>query len=716
MTDSFSLARRLQTPVWVYDTDMKRLAYANSSACKLWDAEDEASLRSRDLSSGMSSDVANRLLQYQADFLSRNATFNETWTIYPKGVPVTLDIIYSGFHLPDGRMGMLCEVVGDTDTVKTTETVRSTKALLHTDVIIALFCMKGLPLYKNPAAREILVDTETSLEQIFVDSEDYKQSLDLCHKVGESRSVTRVRTVNGIGWFDFSIKKSLDSVTGEQAFLVTATDVTELKMMKAKSDLYQEQLEATFSTSLDGIIIADSRGDIVEFNKSAQIIFGCSRNDALGNNFTETIIPPEHQTSFIENVARIRERDQIISHNRIEIPAVRANGEEFISELAISRSGSSDGNIFIAYIRDISKAKDAEKALLDAKEAAELANIAKSEFLANMSHEIRTPMNGIIGMIDVLRRTELNEQQNRCVKIVSQSGDNLLVIINDILDFSKIEAGKLSIDLAPHNLESSIGHVVNLLSAKAKEKQLVLNFYYDPELPKHFITDAHRINQILTNVVGNAIKFTNEGSVSVTVSGDVVNDATNLEIRITDTGIGIQDDKVELIFEKFTQAESSTTRNYGGTGLGLAISRGLAEAMGGHLDAHPNNEVGTTFTLRLPLKMVQPALVEPSVDAPTGPSAMITSAENQVSIISSPSPKKPLGGKFNILIIDDHNTVSPQIQKLLNHPHINIFVSEYGQAAVATYKTVKFDLIFVNSTRQARHQDFTIQSIRNHDG
>jgi len=172
--DPFKLARKLTRAVWVYDIDKQSIAYANGPACKLWDADDEMALRSRNMSTGMSTTVYNRLKQYQSDFISNDAEFSETWTLYPNGDPVTIDVIYTGFELNDGRMAMMCEVVNQT--TQTTETLRSTQALLHTEVSIALFDISGAPLYKNPAAWSLLPGNATKLRQLYLDPSDYDQS------------------------------------------------------------------------------------------------------------------------------------------------------------------------------------------------------------------------------------------------------------------------------------------------------------------------------------------------------------------------------------------------------------------------------------------------------------------------------------------------------------------------------------------------------------
>lgn len=682
--DQFALARQLKAAIWVYDIDHKKIVHANEAACQLWQASSETELKQRDLSVGMTQTVSNRLKLYQVDFETAQSRFHENWTLFPKGSPVTIDVVYSGFRLPDGRMGMLCEALGKSEL--TSENLRSLKALFHTDVAVGLFNLDGSLLYQNPAARALSPHADMTLADFFVCSKDY-ETCRLSWVMGkDTHTVSKIHTSKGEVWFDLTVKVSLDAVTGETALLATGVDITKLKIMETRVEAKQRLLEASFASSHEGIIIFDTRGHILETNAHAEDMFGFQRENVIGHDMADFIIPARYKDLHYRSLARVTSQEGRF-HNtfRTEIEAMRINGEEFMSELSISRSRSVDGDIFVAYIKDISEAKAAEQALIDAKQAAEEANIAKTAFLANMSHEIRTPMNGVLGLLNVLQRTELTDEQMEYTNIISRSGNTLLNILSDILDLSKIESGKLQVDAEPCDLKKIIRNSVDLFSASANEKGLILKSSYEDNLPSHFIVDANRVQQIMSNLIGNAIKFTPHGSINIEVRGQTKNGHTDVEITVTDTGIGIEEKKLDLIFDAFTQAENSTTREYGGTGLGLSISRQLAEAMKGTLSVSSQLGVGTSFKLKLPLR--QANNVKKIDVKPIKPKVAMRNARNN---------KSRLSDKLDFLIVEDDDINCMVIKAYLEHPKINLSIAKTGLEAVELCRKQEFDMIFMD--------------------
>ena len=294
----------------------------------------------------------------------------------------------------------------------------------------------------------------------------------------------------------------------------------------------------------------------------------------------------------------------------LEYRLVRPNAGEtiwtrFIGKASYDASGK-PSKMFGTLV-DITHHKMAE---LDAMNA----DRAKSEFLANMSHEIRTPMNGIMGMTQLLANCQLGPREREFVKTIDRSGQALLTIINDILDFSKIEAGRIELDHSPFLLRESLEDVTSLLSTAATDTGVDLLLRIDPDLPETYIGDVGRVRQILTNLVGNALKFTHEGHVLIDVTGAVTDQMAKLNIAVSDTGIGIEEGQLSQVFEKFSQADGSTTREYEGTGLGLSIATNLAKLMNGEITAVSEVGKGSTFTVKIELDVTEDA-AKPIVQA-----------------------------------------------------------------------------------------------------
>ena len=357
----------------------------------------------------------------------------------------------------------------------------------------------------------------------------------------------------------------------------------------------QMRLQATaLESAANAILVTDTRGTIQWVNPAFTQLTGYTVEEAVGKN-TSILKSGKHDESFY------KELWNTIGAGRIwkgEITNRKKDGQLYIEELTIAPVWSATGKItnFVAIKEDFTERKRVQAELVKAKESAELASRAKSQFLANMSHELRTPMNGIMGMTELALDTELTSEQREYLGMVKTSADSLLTVINDILDFSKIEAGKLEFESIEFNLRGSLEAAVKVLALRAHERGLELNCHVQPGVPEILVGDPTRLRQVITNLIGNAIKFTERGEVTLSVERESEPaGAAVLHFSVTDTGIGIPADRQAAIFDAFTQADSSTTRRHGGSGLGLTISRRLVEMFGGRLWLESTTGQGSTF-------------------------------------------------------------------------------------------------------------------------
>jgi PAS domain S-box-containing protein len=369
----------------------------------------------------------------------------------------------------------------------------------------------------------------------------------------------------------------------------------------------QAKLQNIVDTALDAVVRMDVEGRIVGWNKQAEVIFGWQREEALGLELDKTIIPPRFRYDHKRGMQRyLTGGGSGVLDTRIEVYALRRNGEEFPIELAITqvKMEERDSFEFCAFIRDISERREREQKLVSANVMAEAANIAKSEFLANMSHEIRTPMSAVIGMAYLALRTEMTARQHDYISKIHRAALNLLGIINDILDFSKIEAGRLEVEAIPFSLEDVLVNVNSVTAQRAADKHLtyVINTAHD--VPRYLVGDPLRLGQVLINLVNNAVKFTLEGKLELRCElRGQADDKTVIRFSVSDTGIGMTPQQKSRLFRAFSQANGSTTRQYGGTGLGLSISQQLVRLMGGNIEVESEIEQGSVFRFDLPFAL-----------------------------------------------------------------------------------------------------------------
>lgn len=381
-------------------------------------------------------------------------------------------------------------------------------------------------------------------------------------------------------------------------------DLQSIIRKKAQVSLESSEVRnRTIMNSLvDGLVSINDKGIIENINKSACLLFGYSKLEVLGKNIKILMPEPYHgeHDTYLSNYKNTGEKKVIgkLKH----VTGRRKNASIFPMDLSVSEMTITGKTKYSAIIRDDTERQHNENELINAKNQAQLATEAKSNFLATMSHEIRTPMNGVLGMVELLQDTPLNSQQDDIIKTISESGNSLLEIINDILEYSKVEAGKIELELISFNLERTIYDVTRLLLVKAEEKGIELIFYFHADCPHYVMGDAGRIRQIMLNLVGNAIKFTNVGQVVVEVKClEQIDDNLNVLIEVIDTGIGLDNATRETLFDSFTQADNSTSRMYGGTGLGLTISKRLVELMNGKIDVESEPGKGSRFWLEMEL-------------------------------------------------------------------------------------------------------------------
>ncbi|HLC03781.1 MAG TPA: PAS domain S-box protein, partial [Anaerolineales bacterium] len=480
--------------------------------------------------------------------------------------------------------------------------------MLNTPVAIVTADMRADVVSWNPAAEKLFgysadeaigKNIDMLIARRTDEMHDQAASYNAQASLGRLHAITQRNRKDG-SLVDVELLGVPVNIAGEQTGIIAIYhDITELKRAEEELQRQKEYLEAVLKNTPAAIVTVNREFRVVSWNPAAEKLFGYTEAEAIGQDIHEL-----HSKDAAILAESRRYSEQIATGERVQAITKRTRRDGGLVDvevmgLPVVVDGHQVGNVIIYH--DITE-------LLKAQQEAEAANEAKSSFLATMSHEIRTPMNAVIGMSGLLLDTALNEEQHEFAEIIRNSGDALLGIINDILDFSKIEAGKMDLESQPFDLRECVEGTLDLVAARAFEKGLDLAYVIEDEIPSGIVGDVTRLRQILLNLLTNAVKFTEKGEVVLTIGPEPEAVAGNsgdgggpdrgmhtLHFTVRDTGIGIPLERMDRLFQSFSQVDASTARKYGGTGLGLAISKRLSELMGGRMWAKSESGVGTTF-------------------------------------------------------------------------------------------------------------------------
>lgn len=462
--------------------------------------------------------------------------------------------------------------------------------------------------------------------------------------------------------------------------VIVMHDITEAKATQEELESRDKKNRAILATTHEAFVGIDENSRICDWNEQAEATFGWTQQEVIGQSLVETIIPERYRLQHMQGIEKfLASGEGPVLNKRLELSALHQDGHEFPVELTITPVRQGDNFLFAAFVHDITEVKRAEEELKGAKEAAEAASQAKSAFLATMSHEIRTPMNAVIGMTELLLDTDLNPTQREYMTMVQESGESLLAVINDILDFSKIEAGRFDLDQAAFHLRENLGDTMKSLAVRAHHKRLELAFHLAPEVPDTIVGDRYRLRQIIVNLVGNAIKFTDEGEVVVDVNVESQSERdVLLHFVVRDTGIGIPKSKQKQIFQAFEQVDESMARRFSGTGLGLAIASRLINLMGGRIWVISEVDQGSAFHFTAHFELTQE-------EVPA----------------SEPLVKADLDG-LRVLVVDDNLTNCQILEEMLSNWKMQPQTVTRGKDALeAMHARVRggepFDLILVDA-------------------
>ena len=650
-----------------------------------------------------SKDIADSFREHDRIMMEQGKLrHNEEWIAYPDGTRILIETLKAPLRNDDGQIIGLLGVSRDiTEQRHVEEALRESEKrfdqlAMHSGTIIWEVDAQGLYAYVSHVSETVLCYRPDEIvgQMHFYDlhPESEREAFKKAAFAVFDRKETFLNLENAAQtkdgrqvWLSTNGIPLLNGDGTLRGYRGSDTDITDRKRMEETLRESEEKYRSLSNNIPDIIYSLDKMGNAVAVNNVTES-YGYAVDEILGNPFTDIIHQDDREmvgTSFLKAIEDHREYTRGLQF-RLLAKDGSASWVELTSHMRFDEQGhylQEEG-----VIRDITDRKRAEEELRKAKEYAETANKAKSEFLSSMSHEIRTPMNAIVGMADLLTESELTADQRIYAETLRNAGENLLELINGILDLSKVEAGLVVLEKTEFDLTSTLHKVCDLMSLKLKGKGISIACAPLHNIPNTLIGDPQRLMQIFINLVGNAMKFTEQGEILLgveTINGNLdLADKETVELRfyVKDTGIGIPPDKVELIFEMFTQADSSTTRKYGGTGLGLNISKHFVELMGGRIWVASEVGKGSTFFFTATFGI--------------GKTAKTLSTKTEIT--SSNSDKQVAQRDLNILLVEDNEDNRLLLLYYLKKTPHHIDVAENGAIAVEKVATGKYDLVLMD--------------------
>ncbi|WP_386682669.1 ATP-binding protein [Loktanella sp. R86503] len=611
------------------------------------------------LGSANSDNVQWQLSQTEVEFLEFSQTLSE--------LPVNLGNVRQRFDIFYSRITTV-------ERATVFQGLRANDQFQATLNSVRTFLQRSVPVIDSDDADLLaaLPDLRQSAEQARRDVRDLSNGgLDLFASASDAQRQAIARTLIQLG----AILAALIGVLAV-AVLYLNRLLRALTLRERQQQQTSNRMNAIISSSLDGVIVSDAQGRILTFSPAAEEIFGFFAEDVVGRDLGEVVVPQHLRELHYAGMERMRQKGakKVVGKGRVQLEALRSDGSTFPVELAIHASTTDDGEIFISFLRDITKRVADEAELVAARDAALAAAKLKTDFLATMSHEIRTPLNGLLGNLDLMSDTDLSLSQSRYVRNMQTSGRLLMRHISDVLDITRYDAGKMTTKSHPMNLSELLQDIVDSQTSMAAANQTTLTWAWQGQPQDWINSDADRLQHVLLNLVGNAVKFTRNGTVTLTVAAKPDGDTIHLDFSISDTGPGMSAELASHVFDDFVTGNTAYDRDVGGTGLGLSIAKRFVSAMNGQIGVDSVLGHGSTFWVRLPVTAAAPADVQPA------PSPLLA------------VPQRPL----QVLVVEDNEINRTVVRDMLEKSGHRVTEANDGRAGVTAALSRRFDLILMD--------------------